>query len=75
MQQYSQFYGEVEQMKEEDQGDEDWEMQDGSVADDDEVFDDDDERIDQEIEELGHGLNINIEDYLKIRDQIEPSLF
>lgn len=75
MQQYSQFYGEVEQQKEEEQGDEDWEMQDESVADDEEVFDEDEDRIDQELEELSKGLQFNIEEYLKIRDQIEPSLY
>ena len=75
MQQYSQFYGEVEQQKEEEQGDEDWVMQDESVADDEEEIDEDDEMIDRDLEELSKGLPFNIEEYLKIRDQIEPSLF
>lgn len=81
MQQAGNLFGEIQMAKQEDKEDEDWEYQMeqngmGMEQDDDYCFGDDEEfGGDEEIQQLSNNLPINIEEYLKQRNNIEPSMF
>ena len=77
MQKCTNLYSEIEQAKEEDLEDEDWDMQDESAMDEqDDCFEPEEEfGGDEEILNLQNNLPFDLQEYLKIRNEIEPSLF